>query len=234
MPPIPADATVGPGLFIGTCRSADPLTSPPSEWPRTVYNRGMHNDPPPPFHRTYAWSLTNWNCTGCPRLPLPRQAPAAPSRTAWPWVGRLWPRRLACACPRRCRWKTAIATVEAPSNPGQPMAGKTACRHSPAVHPAHAQPIAARGGRGCRRGAVHATRPAVTAGRGEPVQSPLQPEIHRPGAPDTALPQRAEWAAALLILREGLHRLGRGMGGAGLNQRAFIRSNLRHQLLSNK
>ena len=36
----------------------------------------------------------------------------------------------------------------------------------------------------------------------------LSNQIHRPGATDTALPQRAEWAAALLILREGLHHWG--------------------------
>ena len=36
----------------------------------------------------------------------------------------------------------------------------------------------------------------------------LSDQIHRPGVPDTALPQRAEWAAALLILREGLHHWG--------------------------
>ena len=31
-----------------TCLSAEPLTGPPCEWLRTVYNRGMRNDPPPP------------------------------------------------------------------------------------------------------------------------------------------------------------------------------------------
>jgi len=36
----------------------------------------------------------------------------------------------------------------------------------------------------------------------------LSDQIHRPGVADTALPQRAEWAAALLILREGLHHWG--------------------------
>lgn len=36
----------------------------------------------------------------------------------------------------------------------------------------------------------------------------LSDQIHRPGATDTALPQRAEWAAALLILREALHHWG--------------------------
>ena len=36
----------------------------------------------------------------------------------------------------------------------------------------------------------------------------LSDQIHRPGVPDTALPQRAEWAAALLILREALHHWG--------------------------
>lgn len=36
----------------------------------------------------------------------------------------------------------------------------------------------------------------------------LADQIHRAGAIDTALPQRPEWAAALLILREGLHHWG--------------------------
>lgn len=36
----------------------------------------------------------------------------------------------------------------------------------------------------------------------------LADQIHRPGAIDAALPQRADWAAALLILREGLHHWG--------------------------
>ena len=181
----------------------EPRASPSQERPCTVYNRGMSPVAPSPLIELRL-GRSSWNCTGCP-WPDTTASASARSRTAWPWVGRLWPRRLACM-PTPLSLENAIATVEDAVMPASRWLAKP-LQAPPAVHPAHAQPIAARGGRGCRRDAVHTTR-RLSRQAVENLFNRLSDQIHRPGATDTALPQRAEWAAALLILREGLHHWG--------------------------
>ena len=127
--------------------------------------------------------------------------------------------------------ENAIATVEDAVMPSQPLAGKapagialpfTLHTRSPLL-----REVAEAAGVALSTPPARLSRQAV-----ENLFNRLSDQIHRPGATDTA-PAPARGMGGRAVDPPGRAApLGRGMGGAGLNQRAFIRSNLRHQLLS--
>ena len=186
-----------------TCRSAEPLAGLPRDEPRPVYNRGMRNDPPPPsieLRLEPDQLALYW---------MPTAAPASgntePYSVAlgWQTVAQAFGLRM----PTPLSLENAIATVEDAVMPAsrwlaKPPAGIalpfTLHTRSPMLCE-----VAEAAGLTLSTPPARLSRQAV-----ENLFNRLSDQIHRPGVPDTALPQRAEWAAALLILREGLHHWG--------------------------
>lgn len=163
----------------------------------------MHNDPPPPsieLRLEPDQLALYW---------MPTAAPAAgntePYRVAlgWQTVAQAFGLRM----PTPLSLENAIATVEDAVMPAsrwltKPPAGTappfTLHTRSPLL-----REVAEVAGVALSTPPARLSRQAV-----ENLFNRLSDQIHRPGATDTALPQRAEWAAALLILREGLHHWG--------------------------
>lgn len=163
----------------------------------------MRNAPPPPSielrlepdHLALRWMLA-----ADPATPMP-----APYRVALGWhaVAQAFGQRM----PTPLALENAIATVEDAVMPATrwleaPPAGTapplTLYTRSPLM-----REVADAAGVALSTPPARLSRQAV-----ENLFNRLVDQIHRPGAPDAALPQRAEWAAALLILREGLHHWG--------------------------
>ena len=186
-----------------TCRSAEPLAGLPRDEPRPVYNRGMRNDPPPPsieLRLEPDQLALYW---------MPTAAPAAgntePYSVAlgWQTVAQAFGLRM----PTPLSLENAIATVEDAIMPAsrwlaKPPAG-TALPFTLHTRSPLLREVAEVAGVALSTPPARLSRQAV-----ENLFNRLSDQIHRPGATDTALPQRAEWAAALLILREGLHHWG--------------------------
>ena len=186
-----------------TCRSAEPLAGLPRDEPRPVYNRGMRNDPPPPSIELRLEP---------DRLALywmPMAAPAAgntePYRVAlgWQTVAQAFDLRM----PTPLSLENAIATVEDAIMPASRWLAKPPASIAPPFTLHTRSPllreVAEVAGVALSTPPARLSRQAV-----ENLFNRLSNQIHRPGVADTALPQRAEWAAALLILREGLHHWG--------------------------
>ena len=186
-----------------TCRSAEPLAGLPRDEPRPVYNRGMHNDPPPPsieLRLEPDQLALYW---------MPTAAPAAgntePYSVAlgWQTVAQAFGLRM----PTPLSLENAIATVEDAIMPASRWLAKPPASIAPPFTLHTRSPllreIAEAAGVTLHTPPARLSRQAV-----ENLFNRLSDQIHRPGVPDTALPQRAEWAAALLILREGLHHWG--------------------------
>lgn len=186
-----------------TCRSAEPLAGLPRDEPRPVYNRGMRNDPPPPsieLRLEPDQLALYW---------MPTAAPAAgntePYRVAlgWQTVARAFGLRM----PTPLSLENAIATVEDAVMPASRWLAQPPARTAPPFTLHTRSPllreVAEVAGVALSTPPARLSRQAV-----ENLFNRLSDQIHRPGVPDTALPQRAEWAAALLILREGLHHWG--------------------------
>ena len=186
-----------------TCRSAEPLAGLPHDEPRPVYNRGMRNDPPPP---SIELRLEPDQLALCW---MPTAALAAgntePYSVAlgWQTVAQAFGLRM----PTPLSLENAIATVEDAIMPASRWLTKppasialpfTLHTRSPLL-----REVAEAAGVTLHTPPARLSRQAV-----ENLFNRLSDQIHRPGATDTALPQRAEWAAALLILREGLHHWG--------------------------
>ena len=185
------------------CRSAEPLAGLPRGEPRPVYNRGMRNDPPPPsieLRLEPDQLALYW---------MPTAAPAAgntePYSVAlgWQTVAQAFGLRM----PTPLSLENAIATVEDAIMPASRWLTKppasialpfTLHTRSPLL-----REVAEAAGVTLYTPPARLSRQAV-----ENLFNRLSDQIHRPGVPDTALPQRAEWAAALLILREALHHWG--------------------------
>ena len=140
---------------------------------------------------------------------VPAAAPAARSPApycaplGWQTVAQAWGQRM----PTPLALENAIATVEDAVMPAtrwlaEPPAGTTPPftlhTRSPLL-----REVAEAAGVALSPPPARLSRQAV-----ENLFNSLADQIHRPGAPAPALPQRAEWAAALLILREGLHHWG--------------------------
>lgn len=132
------------------------------------------------------------------RSPAPYCAPLG-----WQTVAQAWGQRM----PTPLALENAIATVEDAVMPAtrwlaEPPAGTTPPftlhTRSPLL-----REVAEAAGVALSPPPARLSRQAV-----ENLFNSLADQIHRPGAPAPALPQRAEWAAALLILREGLHHWG--------------------------
>lgn len=186
-----------------TCRSAEPLAGLPRDEPRPVYNRGMRNDPPPPsieLRLEPDQLALYW---------MPTAAPAAgntePYSVAlgWQTVAQAFGLRM----PTPLSLENAIATVEDAIMPASRWLAK------PPASIALPFTLHTRSPMLCEvaeaAGVTLYTPPARLSRQAvENLFNRLSDQIHRPGVPDTALPQRAEWAAALLILREGLHHWG--------------------------
>ena len=186
-----------------TCRSAEPLAGLPRDEPRPVYNRGMRNDPPPPsieLRLEPDQLALYWMPTAS--LPTGNTEPYSVA-LGWQTVAQAFGLRM----PTPLSLENAIATVEDAVMPAsrwltKPPAGTappfTLHTRSPLL-----REVAEAAGVTLYTPPARLSRQAV-----ENLFNRLSDQIHRPGVPDTALPQRAEWAAALLILREALHHWG--------------------------
>ena len=186
-----------------TCRSAEPLAGWPRGEPRPVYNRGMRNDPPPPsieLRLEPDQLALYW---------MPTAAPAAgntePYSVAlgWQTVAQAFGLRM----PTPLSLENAIATVEDAVMPAGRWLAKPPADIAPPFTLHTRSPllreVAELAGVTLYTPPARLSRQAV-----EDLFNRLSDQIHRAGVLDTALPERAEWAAALLILREGLHHWG--------------------------
>lgn len=186
-----------------TCRSAEPLAGLPRDEPRPVYNRGMRNDPPPPsieLRLEPDQLALYW---------MPTAAPASgntePYSVAlgWQTVAQAFGLRM----PTPLSLENAIATVEDAVMPAGPWLAKPPAGIAPPFTLHTRSPMLCEVAEAA--GVTLYTPPARLSRQAvENLFNRLSDQIHRPGVADTALPQRAEWAAALLILREGLHHWG--------------------------
>ena len=186
-----------------TCRSAEPLAGLPRDEPRTVYNRGMHNDPPPPSIELRLEPdrlALYWMPTAS--LPTGNTEPYSVA-LGWQTVAQAFGLRM----PTPLSLENAIATVEDAVMPASRWLAKPPAGIAPPFTLHTRSPllreIAEAAGVTLHTPPARLSRQAV-----ENLFNRLSDQIHRPGVPDTALPQRAEWAAALLILREALHHWG--------------------------
>lgn len=129
----------------------------------------------------------------------------APYRVAlgWQTVAQAWDQRM----PTPLALENAIATVEDAVMPAtrwlaEPPAGTappfTLSTRSPLL-----REVAEAAGVAPSAQPRHLSRQAV-----ENLFNRLADQAHRAGSVDATLPQRAQWVAALLILREGLHHWG--------------------------
>ena len=186
-----------------TCRSAEPLAGLPRDEPRPVYNRGMRNDPPPasielrlePDQLALYWMPTAALAAG-------NTEPYSVA-LGWQTVAQAFGLRM----PTPLSLENAIATVEDAVMPAGRWLAKPPAGIAPPFTLHTRSPllreVAEVAGVALSTPPARLSRQAV-----ENLFNRLSDQIHRPGVPDTALPQRAEWAAALLILREGLHHWG--------------------------
>ena len=158
--------------------------------PARVYNRGMTHPPastPTQLHLEPE------------HLRLVPPSPAAPYSTplGWHTVARAFGQRM----PTALGLENAIATVEdavmpaARALPPGPVTLHTASPLLREVAQAAGADLGARPARLSRAAVEH-------------LFNRLADQVHRPGHADPALPQRPDFAAALLILREALHHWG--------------------------
>lgn len=186
-----------------TCRSAEPLAGLPRDEPRPVYNRGMRNDPPPPSIELRLEPdrlALYWMPTAS--LPTGNTEPYSVA-LGWQNVAQAFGLRM----PTPLSLENAIATVEDAVMPASRWLAKPPAGTAPPFTLHTRSPLL------CEvaevAGVALSTPPARLSRQAvENLFNRLSDQIHRPGATDTALPQRAEWAAALLILREALHHWG--------------------------
>ena len=186
-----------------TCRSAEPLAGLPRDEPRPVYNRGMRNDPPPPsieLRLEPDQLALYWMPTAA--LAAGNTEPYSVA-LGWQTVAQAFGLRM----PTPLSLENAIATVEDAVMPASRWLAKPPAGIAPPFTLHTRSPllreIAEAAGVTLHTPPARLSRQAV-----ENLFNRLSDQIHRPGVADTALPQRAEWAAALLILREGLHHWG--------------------------
>ena len=186
-----------------TCRSAEPLAELPRDEPRPVYNRGMRNDPPPPsieLRLEPDQLALYWMPTAAPAAGNPEPYSVA---LGWQTVAQAFGLRI----PTPLSLENAIATVEDAVMPAGPWLAKPPAGIAPPFTLHTRSPllrkVAEAAGVTLYTPTARLSRQAV-----ENLFNRLSDQIHRPGVLDTALPQRGEWAAALLILREGLHHWG--------------------------
>ena len=186
-----------------TCRSAEPLAGLPRDEPRPVYNRGMHNDPPPPsieLRLEPDQLALYWMPTAS--LPTGNTEPYSVA-LGWQTVAQAFGLRM----PTPLSLENAIATVEDAIMPASRWLAKPPASIAPPFTLHTRSPLLREVAEAA--GVTLYTPPARLSRQAvENLFNRLSDQIHRPGVPDTALPQRAEWAAALLILREGLHHWG--------------------------
>ncbi len=156
--------------------------------PAPEYNRGMPHTPAHPA--AFDLHLEPGQLRLVP--PLPATPYAAP--LGWRTVAQAFGQRM----PTALALEHAIASVEdavmpaARVLPGTPYVLRTASPLLREVAQAAGADLAARPARLSRTAVEH-------------LFSRLSSQAHRPGHADPALPQRPDFAAALLILREALH-----------------------------
>lgn len=186
-----------------TCRSAEPLAGLPRDEPRPVYNRGMRNDPPPPsieLRLEPDQLALYWTPTAAPAVGNPEAYRVA---LGWQTVAQAFGLRM----PTPLSLENAIATVEDAVMPASRWLTKPPAGTAPPFTLHTRSPLLREVAEAA--GVALSTPPARLSRQAlENLFNRLSDQIHRPGVPDTALPQRAEWAAALLILREALHHWG--------------------------
>ena len=168
-----------------------------------VYNRGMRNDPPPPSIELRLEPdrlALYWMPTAS--LPTGNTEPYSVA-LGWQTVAQAFGLRM----PTPLSLENAIATVEDAVMPAGRWLAKPPAGIAPPFTLHTRSPllreIAEAAGVTLHTPPARLSRQAV-----ENLFNRLSDQIHRAGVLDTALPERAEWAAALLILREGLHHWG--------------------------